>query len=74
MGMSQLGQELTENEAAKITAFLTSLTGDQPQVVYRQPTGVFAASIPRYVGLFTEKQLRDDKPDNIFHIQQGIEL
>jgi len=34
MGTSQLGQKLTEEEISRITAFLKSLTGDQPQVVY----------------------------------------
>ena len=72
MGTSELGQELTENEAATVTAFLTSLTGGQPQVVCRQPTGVFAASIPRYVGIFMEKQLRGDKPDNIFIFSRAL--
>ena len=34
MGTSQLGQHLTDNEIAKITAFLQALTGEQPQVTY----------------------------------------
>src|SRR5450631_1260043 len=34
MGTSQLGAQLTEDEIDKITAFLDSLTGDQPKVVY----------------------------------------
>ncbi|MBL8661050.1 MAG: cytochrome-c peroxidase [Rhodospirillales bacterium] len=34
MGASQLGIELTSDEVVKITAFLHSLTGEQPQVVY----------------------------------------
>src|SRR5512143_409244 len=34
MGSSQLGAQLTEADIDKITAFLNSLTGDQPQVVY----------------------------------------
>lgn len=34
MGASQLGIELSDDEVSKITAFLLSLTGDQPQVVY----------------------------------------
>lgn len=34
MGSSQLGAKLTDDEVAKITAFLASLTGDQPQVTY----------------------------------------
>ena len=33
MGDSQLGRELKENEVDAITAFLHSLTGDQPKVV-----------------------------------------
>lgn len=34
MGVSQLGAELTEEEIDKITAFLASLTGEQPDVTY----------------------------------------
>ena len=34
MGTSQLGQELTDDEISKITAYLKSLTGEQPQVIY----------------------------------------
>jgi cytochrome c peroxidase len=34
MGTSQLGQKLTDDEVSKITDFLNSLTGDQPQVTY----------------------------------------
>ena len=34
MGESQLGEDLTDDEAAKITAFLVSLTGEMPEVVY----------------------------------------
>ncbi|HLR12836.1 MAG TPA: cytochrome c peroxidase, partial [Burkholderiaceae bacterium] len=34
MGSSQLGAELNEDEVNDITAFLHTLTGDQPQVVY----------------------------------------
>jgi cytochrome c peroxidase len=34
MGSAQLGINLTDGEIDKITAFLHSLTGDQPQVVY----------------------------------------
>jgi cytochrome c peroxidase len=34
MGSSQLGATLTDQEATDITAFLTSLTGDAPKVVY----------------------------------------
>ena len=34
MGTSQLGQKLTDEEVSAITAFLKSLTGEQPQVVY----------------------------------------
>jgi cytochrome c peroxidase len=34
MGTSQLGQHLTDDEISKITAYLGSLTGEQPQVIY----------------------------------------
>ncbi|WP_142847880.1 cytochrome-c peroxidase [Telmatospirillum sp. J64-1] len=34
MASAQLGTELNENEIKQITAFLHSLTGDQPRVVY----------------------------------------
>lgn len=34
MGNSQLGEKLTDSEITKITAFLRSLTGDQPKVTY----------------------------------------
>ena len=34
MGASQLGIQLTDDQVDKITAFLHSLTGEQPQVVY----------------------------------------
>jgi cytochrome c peroxidase len=34
MGSSQLGAELSKEEVDKITAFLNSLTGEQPKVVY----------------------------------------
>ena len=34
MGDSQLGRQLKDNEVKAITAFLHSLTGDQPQVAY----------------------------------------
>ncbi len=34
MGTSQLGTQLTEVEIDRITAFLDSLTGDQPAIVY----------------------------------------
>jgi cytochrome c peroxidase len=34
MGSSQLGIHLTDDEVGKITAFLGSLTGDQPKVTY----------------------------------------
>ncbi len=34
MGVSQLGDELSAEEAAKIATFLEALTGEQPQVVY----------------------------------------
>lgn len=34
MGSSQLGKTLSDEEVNQITAFLHSLTGDQPEVVY----------------------------------------
>jgi cytochrome c peroxidase len=34
MGLSQLGQDLNEQEVEEITAFLRSLTGEQPRVEY----------------------------------------
>ena len=34
MGTSQLGTKLTDSEIDKITAFLQSLTGDQPRIAY----------------------------------------
>lgn len=34
MGTSQLGRHLTDEEIGRITAFLDTLTGDQPEVVY----------------------------------------
>ena len=34
MGTSQLGVQLTDDEIDKITAFLGSLTGEQPKVIY----------------------------------------
>lgn len=34
MGTSQLGQELNDDETKAITAFLRTLTGDQPKVAY----------------------------------------
>jgi cytochrome c peroxidase len=34
MGSPQLGAELSDEEAGKIAAFLASLTGEQPQVIY----------------------------------------
>ena len=34
MGTSQLGAQLTDDEVDKITAFLDSLTGEQPKVTY----------------------------------------
>jgi cytochrome c peroxidase len=46
MGASQLGIQLTDDEVDKITAFLGSLTGEQPKVTYPiLPPGV--ASTPR---------------------------
>ena len=42
MGTRQLGTELTNDEVDKITAFLESLTGEQPKVTYpvMPPSGV----------------------------------
>lgn len=34
MGTSQLGQQLSDDQISKITAYLKSLTGEQPQVTY----------------------------------------
>ena len=34
MATSQLGEHLTDAEIGKVTAFLRSLTGTQPQVSY----------------------------------------
>lgn len=34
MGDSQLGRQLNQDEVSAITAFLRSVTGDQPQVAY----------------------------------------
>jgi len=34
MGTSQLGAQLSDDEVEKIFAFLQSLTGDQPKVIY----------------------------------------
>ena len=34
MGVSQLGAQLTADEIEKIAAFLESLTGEQPKIVY----------------------------------------
>ena len=36
MGKSQLGQSLTQSETDQIVAFLQSLTGDQPKIVFPQ--------------------------------------
>lgn len=48
MGESQLGQKLTEDEIDKVTAFLKSLTGRQPQVVFPTlPPSVAATPRPR---------------------------
>ena len=38
MGTSQLGTQLTDDEIDKITAFLESLTGEQPKVAYPNPS------------------------------------
>lgn len=46
MGATQLDTKLTDDEVGKITAFLGSLTGDQPQVTYPiLPAGI--ATTPR---------------------------
>jgi cytochrome c peroxidase len=46
MGTSQLGTQLTDDDVGKITAFLDSLTGEQPKVTYPiLPASV--ASTPR---------------------------
>jgi cytochrome c peroxidase len=34
MGTAQLGQEISDEEARRIVAFLHSLTGEQPRVEY----------------------------------------
>ena len=48
MGTSQLGVQLKSDEIDKITDFLVSLTGDQPQIVYPiLPPGVAATSRPQ---------------------------
>jgi cytochrome c peroxidase len=48
MGTIQLGTKLTSAEIDKITAFLQSLTGDQPQVVYPiLPPNVASTSRPQ---------------------------
>jgi cytochrome c peroxidase len=48
MGTSQLGTKLTGGEIDKITDFLSSLTGDQPQIVYPiLPPSVTSSSRPQ---------------------------
>ena len=48
MGTTQLGTELNDAEVDKITAFLHSLTGEQPQVVYPiLPPSTAATSRPQ---------------------------
>lgn len=48
MGTSQLGTQLKKDEIDKITDFLGSLTGDQPQIVYPVlPPGVASTSRPQ---------------------------
>lgn len=48
MGVSQLGQELSDEDAEKITAFLKTLTGDQPAVMYPiLPTSVGSTPKPK---------------------------
>jgi cytochrome c peroxidase len=48
MGASQLGIQLTDDEVTKITAFLDSLTGEQPRVVYPiLPPSVAGTSRPQ---------------------------
>lgn len=48
MGVSQLGAQLTDQEVDEITAFLESLTGDQPRIVYPMlPPSVAATPRPQ---------------------------
>ncbi|MDE1921979.1 MAG: cytochrome-c peroxidase [Gammaproteobacteria bacterium] len=48
MGVSQLGAQLTADEIDKVTAFLDSLTGEQPKIVYPQlPPGVASTPQPQ---------------------------
>jgi cytochrome c peroxidase len=48
MGVSQLGAQLTDQEVDEITAFLESLTGDQPRIVYPTlPPSVAATPRPQ---------------------------
>jgi cytochrome c peroxidase len=48
MGTSQLGTQLTAAEIDKITDFLNSLTGEQPQIVYPiLPPSVASTSRPQ---------------------------
>jgi cytochrome c peroxidase len=48
MGVSQLGAQLTDDETVAIVAFLESLTGDQPRIVYPiLPPSVAATPRPR---------------------------
>jgi cytochrome c peroxidase len=49
MGESQLGEDLSDEEADKIVAFLGSLTGDMPEVVY-PVLPAETASTPRPTG------------------------
>jgi cytochrome c peroxidase len=48
MGAGQLGTQLSNDEVDKITAFLESLTGDQPKVSYPiLPPSVAVTPLPR---------------------------
>lgn len=48
MGTAQLGEELDEQQVADITAFLESLTGDQPKVTYPiLPPGTAKTPLPQ---------------------------
>ncbi len=47
-GTRQLGTQLSSDDVSKITAFLDSLTGDQPKVTY--------PVLPRSIGLTPQPQ------------------
>ncbi|WP_299359211.1 cytochrome-c peroxidase [uncultured Paracoccus sp.] len=52
MSTAQLGTELTEEQAADITAFLATLTGEQPQVVHPTlPVRAAATPLPAPIDL-----------------------